>query len=145
MFPHVNFSRAIFMNHIIHFKHFSLIYYVNSLEGTWVHRTCQGKKNWYSEPGWGNNQTPIIQSIISLRFFPHKSWSWGQKVAYLVLCPPFQMFCKVEYHGEWLWGRQEVWIGVLSCMSRIFLLLPDFPHITLMEVIWDNQLIYKSF
>ena len=53
------------------------------------------------------------------------------------------IFYKYEAHGERWLECLNVSIGVSSCMIRLFLLSPICTHITLTEVLWVNQLIYK--
>ena len=55
------------------------------------------------------------------------------------------MFYEGEAYGEQRQGEREAWIGVLSCLPRIFLFLSDFNHINLIDLLWDNQFICKSF
>ena len=71
-------------------------------------------------------------------FCLHEVWSWGQQVSCLILCPPYHFFYKDEDNIERWLGSQDACIGVLSCLSIIFLFSPDCPNITLMEVLWGN-------
>ena len=110
---------------------------------------------WIHETFWGEAfcSVLILGGYISThqfldQWYPwdfvwNEVWTWYQKVALLILCPPWKMSCGYEYCGEQWSERQVDLIGEWSCLPLLFLLLPDFLHITLKDLLWGNQLIFK--
>ena len=134
---------TLYTSEVFHIKQsiiFCMVYHVISLDGKWVHGTSQVKEVWYVQILMEDISGRQLRSKLDTWYFSlHVVWNWDKKVAWLILCPPCQMFYKYKAHGKRWWGLLEVWIGLLSCIPSIFLLYTYFTHINLMEVLWVSN------